>query len=176
MRETEIKILNINPAHITKKLLSLGAQKQPTALVIEKSFDFPNRKLGHKKSLLRLRKVGKTAELTYKTIAKKAGPLKTREETETRVENFEIMEQILRAIGLHLQWHREKKRTSFTLGKTKFEIDEYPRLPPYLEIEGSQEEIGKYVKLLGFTMKQASLLSATKLLKQHKVNHVHLVF
>jgi len=35
----------------------------------------------------------------------------------------------------------EKKRTSYLLNDTKIEIDEWPLIPPYIEIEGQDEKI-----------------------------------
>ena len=176
MREIELKILNISKIAIIKKLRALGATGLPTALVVEKMFDFPNKSISRRKELLRLRQAGNLVELAYKNPAHRNRYFKILEETQTEVQDFAVMEKILQKIGLRCVKHREKKRASFVLGKTKFEIDEYPGVPAYLEIEGSPREIKKYVRLLGFTMQQTTTLSATSVLKQYKVNHTHLAF
>ena len=53
-------------------------------------------------------------------------------------------------LGLEKYAHQEKDRTSFVLKDWLIEIDQYPGMPPFLEIEGkSEEHIKEAIKLLG---------------------------
>ena len=176
MTEIEVKILNINKEEIIKKLLALGAEAWPRALITEKGFDFPNRTFGRRGHSLRLRQVGEQVELTYKNATQKGKLFKMREETETIVSDFATMEKILNKLGLRCFRHRQKYRTSFKLGNTHFEIDEYPGIPAYLEIESDKYNILKYTKVLGYTHEQTSSASAASVLKKYHVNKDFLIF
>ena len=170
MKEIEIKILNINEKEITKKLLKLGAKKISTKLIIEKHFDFNDNKISKNKESFRLRKIGDKVELTYKNSGTKDKNFKIREETEIELKDFKTMNKIIQKLGLKCIKYREKKRTSFKLNKLKFEIDKYPKIPSYLEIEGSKKDIKEILKLLGFNINQTVSFGATKVLEYYKAN------
>jgi len=176
MKEIEIKVLDIQKEKIQTKLLKLGAENHGENFIIEKAFDFPKKSGMKINGLLRLRKVNETVELCYKQKIQGNETFKIEEETETTVNDFDITQKILLSIGLEEKRHREKKRTSFTLNNTKIEIDEYPKIPPYIEIEGSEEEIEKTLGLLGFTLEDTCTLTATDVIKQYGENHEFLVF
>lgn len=176
MLEIELKILEIDPKVIEEKLLRLGAKKEGTVLVIDKHFDFPNHYIHKRKQLLRLRELGDKFFLTHKEKVPKNTIVKILEETETEIKDAKTVEIILKKLGLHIVKYREKKRTSFILNKVRCEIDQYPKIPPYLEIEGSQEDILSVVKELGFSLKDTTNKSASKVLKKYNVNSKILKF
>ena len=61
----------------------------------------------------------------------------------------EKLADLFEELGLEEYAHQEKDRTSFTLKNWQFDIDEYPGMPAFLEIEGnSEEEVKKAIKLL----------------------------
>jgi adenylate cyclase class 2 len=183
MKEIEIKILEINPKEIEKKIISLGGTKIGSYFVKENFYDFPNHKLKATWSILRLRTLGKKTEFTFKHATKKmmTSTLAVREEIQTEVSDAKELEKIILALGLVLVRSREKKRTSFILGKTKanqvcIEIDKYPGVPSYLEVEGNEKSIPDAVKALGFTMKDATNLTSSKVLKKYGKNTDFLKF
>ncbi|MFH1501030.1 MAG: class IV adenylate cyclase [archaeon] len=169
-KEIELKILEINPKEIESKLLKAGAKKLGEKLIVEKLFDFENKEISKKGEFLRVRKFGEKTELTYKCKRAKDKNFRIQEEIETKVEDFEELERIFEKLNLKLINHREKKRTSFVLGKLKIEIDKYPEIPAYLELEGPKEEITKGLKLLGFKIEQTSALTSTMVLTKYKAN------
>ncbi len=170
MKEIELKILNINKNNIIKKLLKLGAKKFPQNLVIERHFDFEDQRIKNNKQLFRLRKLGNKVELAFKDKKIKEGNFRVHEEIETTIQNFDNMEEIIKRLGLKCIKHREKKRTHFILNKVKIEIDKFPNIPTYIEIEGSKKEIEKTIKLLGFRLDQTTTMTATEVLKYYGVN------
>lgn len=176
MLEIELKILEIDPQEIEGKFLRLGAKKEGTVLVVDKSFDFSNRFLHKKRQLLRLRALGDKFFLTHKKKTQENKIFKIIEETETEIGDIKTMEIILKKLGLNIVKCREKKRTSFVLGKARCEIDEYPKIPPYLEIEGPKKEILSIVKKLGFSLKDTTKKSASKVLEKYNVNNKFLKF
>lgn len=69
--------------------------------------------------------------------------------------NFNILEpeklsDLFDELELEKYAHQEKDRTSFTYEDWQFDIDQYPNMPAYLEIEGTSEEnVKEAIKLLG---------------------------
>ncbi|MBI2148837.1 class IV adenylate cyclase [Candidatus Woesearchaeota archaeon] len=170
MKEIELKILNINEKEVTKNLIKLGAKKFPEELVIEKHFDFEDDRIKDNKQLFRLRKLGDKVELAFKDKKIKDGKFRVQEEIETNVKNFDTMEKIIEKLGFKCIKHREKKRIHFTLNNVKIEVDKFPNIPPYIEIEGTKKEIEKTVKLLGFNLNKTTSMTATEVLKRYNVD------
>jgi adenylate cyclase class 2 len=57
----------------------------------------------------------------------------------------------LAALGFTPKSYQENKRTSFLLDGAEVEIDSWPRIPPYMEIEGkSREDVVRVAELLGY--------------------------
>jgi len=167
MKEIELKILNIDKEAITNKLIELGATKAPTVYVKEKVFDFSDHRLSNNYELLRVRTVGDKTEITYKKKSPDKSFLKC-EEIETEVKDFDKICQIILSLGcFSITQDRDKKRTSFVKGNLKFEIDEFPDIPPYLEIEGPPEEIKEVVKLLGYSMDQTTNKISPEVIKSY---------
>jgi adenylate cyclase class 2 len=173
MKEIEVKILEINPKDIEKKIIALDGKKNASNIVHERFYDFPDGKLKSKFSILRIRTIGKKTEFTFKhstSKLKEGSGFAVREEIQTEVSDVNELERIVLALGLVVKKNREKKRTSFTLGKTKIEIDEYPGIPAYLEVEGDERSIPPVVRKLGFTMNDTTNISSTKVLKKYGKN------
>jgi len=170
MIETELKILNVDTEVITRKLVDFGASKVGEDLIIEKHFDFEDQRINLSDSLLRLRKVGNKIELTHKGSKVNDKEFQMHEETETVVNDFNAMEKILNILGLKCIKHREKKRISFKKNNLKFEIDQYPQIPAYLEIEGSKEDIREALAALGYSINQTVNINSTEVLKSYNVN------
>jgi len=170
MTEIEVKILDINPEDIRKKLLDAGAKRTFHGELIAKVFDFPDLRMKNADGHLRLRKIGDKTELTYKE-AVKSEKFKKRIETEVIVSDFDTAEKILRKIGLRETRSYRKTRESYQLGNISFDIDIYPEetgIPPLVEIESTEEGIKEGVKLLGFQTKDTTTVSGWKLLDIYK--------
>src|SRR6185295_12267217 len=91
-------------------------------------------------SVLRLRRVGKRAILTYKERFPTRSDIKHQREDETRVEDPGAMELILEALGFTASLIYEKHRETWILGKTEIVIDELP-FGLFMEIEGAEHDI-----------------------------------
>lgn len=165
MKETELKILNIHKQEIIKQIESLGAKNIGEFFIIEEHFDFEDGRIKKRDELLRIRTINEKAELCYKKKIVEDTEFKVREEIETEIENIESLKKIFSELGLSPFVHREKKRTSFSFNSVRIEIDEYPSIPPYIEIEGSEEDIRDTLKKLNISMEQTTSMSATAVLK-----------
>ncbi len=76
-------------------------------------YDLPGQKLRKRGEMLRLRKYGETWVLTHKTKGT-AGLHKVRVELETRVENGQQMDAILRTLGFKPTFRYEKYRAEWS--------------------------------------------------------------
>jgi adenylate cyclase, class 2 len=68
------------------------------------------------------------------------GVLKSREETEVTIGNFDEANALLKCLGYAAVLSFEKRRQSWSIGGCRVELDELPHLGPYVEIEGKREE------------------------------------
>jgi adenylate cyclase class 2 len=116
-------------------------------------FDTPEGSLRAHGLLLRLRRAGRSAVLTFKCAAAK-GKYKSRQELETAVADSATFGAILAALGFAPVFRYEKYRTEYRGddGRGIVTLDETP-LGVYLELEGPPGWIDHTARLLGFTEK-----------------------
>src|SRR6266403_1728238 len=110
-------------------------------------YDLPGQKLRKRGELLRLRKYGEAWVLTHKAKGK-AGRHKVRVELETRVENGEQMDAILRALGFAPTFRYEKYRAEWSDGTGHVVLDKTP-IGNFGEIEGPSRWIDRTARALG---------------------------
>jgi adenylate cyclase class 2 len=152
-KEFETHILNIDRKEIIRRLEALGAIKVKDVLQKRVTFDYPDRRLDAKNAFIRLRDNGAgKIELAYKCnpLSNQAG-VSGSEEIEVIVSEMEKTRQLLLAIGFEAKQSIETKRISYRLDDLAFDIDEWPLLPPFVEVEGPNEQrVMDGVRLLGF--------------------------
>ena len=148
--EIEIKFRIDNLTALARALKHAGF-KQITGSAHEMNslYDLPGQKLRKRGELLRLRKYGETWVLTHKAKGK-AGRHKSRAELETRVENGEQMDAILRALGFAPTFRYEKYRAEWSDGAGHVVLDETP-IGNFGEIEGPSRWIDRTACALGIT-------------------------
>src|SRR3989338_6810134 len=165
MKEIEIRILDIPLEETVRKLTALGAKKTFDGEVIVTRMDFPNGKLKKNDQLLRIRKLGERVELCYKG-KNESDTYKIQEETEVTTSSYEETITIFEKLGLSVVFRGQKHRMSYQLGKIKFELDTWPGIPTFLEIEApTAKEVKEYVQKLGYTMKETTTMSMTEIRK-----------
>jgi adenylate cyclase class 2 len=140
--EIEIKFRIADVQALVARLRQLGFQQvTPRTHEMNTLFDLPGHPLRDRGDVLRLRKYGETWVLTHKTRSQNEnGRHKIRIETETRVDNGEKMEAILRALQFEPSFRYEKFRAEWKGGSGHVVIDETP-IGTYGEIEGPPEWI-----------------------------------
>jgi adenylate cyclase class 2 len=147
--ETEIKFQFADLEALTARLRQLGfRQITPRTHEMNTLFDLPWHPLRNRGDLLRLRKYGETWVLTHKAKSNSTGPHKVRVETETRVENGQKMEAILRALQFEPVFRYEKFRAEWEGEQGHVVIDETP-IGNFAEIEGPGEWIDSVARDLG---------------------------
>ncbi len=114
-------------------------------------FDNPNDPLGKQGKLIRIRRVGRDALLTYKGPSTSVR-YKKRHELEVTLSDAKVAEEIFRKLGYQQVFRYEKFRTEYgkpgELGKVL--LDETP-IGKFLELEGAPRWIGRTARLLGFS-------------------------
>lgn len=168
MEEIEIKFLNIDPRALTEKLLSLGARKVADYHYRRIVFDYPDFSLDKKGAWLRLRDEGEKITLTFKQrLAKDVHSLTGDEgmyEKETIVKDFDATREILLKTGLIEKMYQENKRTRYMLDGVECDVDVWPLLEPYLEIESdSWDKVYAVAEKLGFKKEDAKIFSANQI-------------
>ena len=144
MIEYEARVLEIQKERLEKKLENLGAQKIA-------DFDYKRRIYNFNPATdgkwIRLRTDGKNTTLTIKEIKSKT--IDGTEETEIQVSDFEQTDIILNKLGYKSHTYQENKRTRYILDNIEIDIDTWPYIPTYVEIEGNSiEEVENMIKKL----------------------------
>mgnify|MGYP006256597377 CR=1 FL=1 len=154
--EYECKILNIDVDKTKNLLKELGAE-----FIQEKNqrrYVYPI----SENSWLRLRDEKNKVTLTVKEII--SNDIEGTKELEVNVNDFESTHLILSKVGITEKGYQENKRLSYKFNSCDIEIDFWPKLSPYLEIEGeSKKLVESTVKLLGYTMQDVSYKSTMDL-------------
>src|SRR3989344_2464509 len=90
---------------------------------------------------------------------------------EIDVDNFEKTHLFLGKLGFIAKGYQENKRISYVLNNVEIEIDFWPHIPPYLEIEGkSKENVEMMIKKLGFAVSKATSINTTDVYKKYGIN------
>ncbi len=161
--EYECRILDIEVEEIRKKLESIGAKKVKERSMRRYVYDIdPNRK----GFWIRLRDNGEKITLTLKE--KVSNEIDGTKEMEVTVDDFEKTNTILNRLGFIAKAYQENKRISFVYEDVEIEIDFWPKIPPYVEIEAdSAEKVKKVVKLLGFRMPDTTYISIPEVYQKY---------
>jgi adenylate cyclase class 2 len=153
--EIEAKWININKDELRKKLIQCGAKCiQPERLMLRRNFDYPDKRLYKIGGWVRVRNEHDKTTLSYKQVNDRT--LHGTKEVSVVVNDFAAICAFLEAIGLQSKSHQETMRESWILKDAQIELDTWPWIPPFIEIEAKSEESLKSVaKLLGLHYNQA---------------------
>lgn len=154
--EFEARFLAIDVPTVTARLQSLGAiRHQPRTLM--RRIVFKNNDITAKGGWLRLRDEGHQVTLTYKQAADAPSGIDTTLEAEIIVSHFDDTRRLLEAMGFEPLRYQENYREEWRLGDLRFDIDTWPDLPTYLEVEGPDTAaVHKAVSEFGLDLATAS--------------------
>lgn len=160
--EYEARILDIDKDKLIKRLKDLNArfvgefdQKRYVYNIIPKADG----------KWLRLRTNGKKTTLTYKSVEKNS--IDGTKELEIEVDNFENTNSLLELAGIKNKGYQENNRVQYVLDDVEIDIDTWPMIPTYVEIEGkSEESVLNIIKKLGINDKKITTLDVQSLYKE----------
>ena len=134
--EYEVRVLEIDTEEIIKKLKEVGAKFQWDHLQKRYVYDFIPKIDG---KWIRLRTNGDKTTLTIKNIV--SSSIDGTRELEIEVEDFDKTNLILNELGFVAKGYQENRRRQYILDGVEIDIDSWPWIPTYLEIEGESEEV-----------------------------------
>jgi len=178
-QEIEIKfVLKDRPA-LVRRLQDLGAQRL-YAETFEDNMVLDRRgELRTKGNLLRVRKFGKYAIVTYKGAMSFEGGVKSREEVQTGVESFELAIQLFDALGYKPVFRYQKYREVWRVSEVEVVLDRTP-IGDYFEIEGPLDVIRSVAEELRMKMDAGIRQSYAELYRLHRRTRAdlpeHMVF
>jgi adenylate cyclase class 2 len=120
------------------------------------------------RQVLRLRRVGNRAVLTYKERFTSESSIKRHREDETGVEDAQGLADILDALGYKPTLVYEKRRATWKLKGAEVVVDELP-FGLFVEIEGEENTITEVEQSLALTEEEEEPATYPDLARQHGV-------
>lgn len=151
--EIETRILDINKEDFIKKLISLGAIDKGEEKLDEIIFHAADGSWEGKYKFVRLRQTKDKIKLTYKQNLEQT--TESAQEIEFEISDLAKGVEFLNNIGLKIVRKLEKYRHTFQLGDVTIDLDTWPKIPPYAEVEGvSVEALQSFFGQLGLPWEQ----------------------
>ncbi len=158
-KEIECRFLEIDKERLVKKLGELGAHDEGEELIEETVIYDKELKWRDEHRFVRIRRVGEKTVLTYKD--QKVQTVGGTFEIEFGIEDYKKAELLFEKIGLFPFRHQQKRRHSFVLEGVSVDIDTWPMIPTYVELEGeSEDDLKKVAKLLDLDWQKADFHNA----------------
>ena len=166
-REIEIKLFFESPEEALRRLEGLGGRlAQPREFEDNIVYDRGHDPLKSAGKLLRLRRSGQTALLTYKAPVAGEHRHKVRQEEETVVEDPAAVEALLEGLGFRPIYRYQTYRTLFEVGDLHVCLDETP-LGCYVELEGPPDQIDRAAEVMGISRDEYVLETYRELQERH---------
>ena len=151
--EYEVRVLEVDKEALVKKIESLGAtfigsfeQKRYVFDTIPKE----------ESKWIRLRTNGKSTTLTYKSV---------------EAATIDGTHELLKACGINHRGYQENRRIQYILDGVEIDIDSWPLIPTYVEIEGKDEvSVMKMVKKLELNEEKLTTLDVMSV--YDKIYHI----
>ncbi len=152
--EFEAKAPKIDKDSIRTKLKELGAELVfPERKFIRMTFDTPE--LRAKNAWVRLRDEGDCYTMTFKVVDDR-NSIEGMREVGFVVDDIAAAKDFLEQLGVKQKGYEENLREEWKIGDVLFEIDTWPLIDPYLEIEGPDEKaVKEYFEKLGLDYSEA---------------------
>ena len=164
--EYEVRILEIDVEKVIEKLESLKATKEWNCNKKRYVYDFIP-KVDSK--WIRLRTNGQKTTLTIKNVV--SSEIDGTQELEIEVDNFERTNLILKELGYEAKSFQENRRIQYILNGVEIDIDYWPQIPTYMEIEGpSEEAVYHVVNVLGFSKEDCTSQDVDNIYKSYGID------
>lgn len=146
------------------RLSEVGATRQGEEF--EENTLYAGGNLSTRQCVLRLRRTGDAAILTYKERFPSTSAIKRQREDETLVEDAEAMAAILDALGYRPALVYEKRRETWHVANCEVVVDELP-FGLFMEIEGDETAINETEDLLDLSDVEAEMATYPQLAQMY---------
>ena len=164
--EYEIRVLEIDKEKLIKKLEELGAEFKGDNEQKRYVYDIIPKEDG---KWIRLRTNGRKTTLTYKNVVKTT--IDGTKELEVEVSDFEKTNELLENMGIKSRGYQENKRTQYFLNGVEIDIDSWPMIPTYVEIEGkNEEEVMNTLEILELPKDKVTTLDVDSVYKKYGID------
>lgn len=164
MSEEDSKILEKITGY--KNVLELLNVENLIEILNAKNFQEFMYKFGNNsKKWIRLRKTNDKSTIAIKHILK-GNDTKIQQmlETEFEVPNFETANDLLEELGFAHKSYQEKRRDTYLFDNHEIDIDTWPGIPTYFEVEGKNEkDLEDVLNKLGYSMKDTVSCTADEI-------------
>ena len=164
--EYEVRILEIDLDDVKKRLEKANAKFEWDRLQRRYVYDFIPKIDG---KWIRLRTNGDKTTLTIKNLV--SSEIDGTQELEIVVDDFERCNLILKELGYEARGYQENRRIQYDMYGVEIDIDSWPNIPTYLEIEGpSEEKVYSAVEALGFKKEDCTTKDVDSIYKYYGYN------
>lgn len=114
---------------------------------------------------IRLRTTGTETTLAVKHIlAPDSSSIQALSETEVKVSSFSEANSLLQQLGFSFKSYQEKRRLIYELCNHEIDIDFWPEIPPYMEIEGnSEKDLAHILNMLNYSIEDTVSCTADQI-------------
>jgi len=121
------------------------------------------------KKWIRVRQTGDKATIAVKHIlANNDSNIQQMLETEIEVSNIKDANNLLESLGFSYKSYQEKERITYILENYEIDIDTWPGIPTYFEIEGeSKEDLTRVLNKLGYSFSDAVSCTADEIYQKY---------
>ncbi|MFD3461214.1 class IV adenylate cyclase [Nocardia fluminea] len=164
--EHEAKIFDIDPDTIERHILDKGGYRLGERFMRRYVYDIT---AGIDGKWIRLRDNGIRTTLAVKEITSDA--IDGTHEVEVSVDDFATTNTLLEMMGFSAKSYQETRRISYTLDGAELELDTWPGIPPYLEIEAATKaDVIRVAELLGYTEADLTGENTIKIYARHGID------
>jgi adenylate cyclase class 2 len=154
--EYEARFLAVDVDAIRARLTEIGASCVIPRILMRRLV-FTNADIKARRGWLRLRDEGVRTSLTYKQTGATASTIDSTLEAEIQVSDFDGTRALLEAMGFTAVRYQENYREEWKHEGVTFDLDTWPELPTFLEIEGpSEAAVRQATDALGLNFEHAS--------------------
>lgn len=159
--EYEVRVLDIDKEKLISKLEELNAKKEGEYSQKRYVYDIMPK---DDKKWIRLRTDGKKTTLTFKDVT--SDKIDGTKEAEIEVSDLETTNEILNKMGYFSRAYQENNRVRYILDDVELDIDSWPMIPTYLEIEGKDEKsVLNMIEKLGLNKEKVTALDVQSVYK-----------
>lgn len=158
--EYEATFLNIDKDKLRIQLEELGG-KLIRPEYMQRRYNFDLQSLGRNFwEWVRIRDEGNKITMAYKCIPPNASMAEQRE-IEFEISDMESAADLMKSVGARMTNYSETLRERWLIDDVNIDLDSWPHLEPFVEIEGkSEKDVNRVSKLLGFDPAKAKFCGA----------------